>query len=478
MSPRPTLAIATAAVLVAVVLAGCSSGGERRPTGGVDTGRIDQTILPTGDEVAGDAQVTDGGKAEAAPGNGEIRGTVKDDAGLPVEDALVSLIGTEDSAVTDVQGAFRFANVTSGDHTLRITPGEVFRVHEGVVDVEAGRVTLVTITLVPVDGRGPGYRPHLHDYWGDKTEIVLFDTALDWGKAGFPGYGPAGDALSRSYSANAGTYLYFRIPERDDGLPAIVVPGTAQVRFTIAWDESEVDVDRFVLGFQPGDNKYREQPPATNGAEATVDIDAEDADNGHQGFSLWGFRIKPEARTPPVTILGLIHIKAILVKGHVPVDPPHEDFWGANATSLVRTWDTPATVASNCCADTHVTALPDPKRLVPPGTGSLDIRMGFMLTRAPGTPADLTWELLAKPADLRPDAPLSAYLALTPASESANLKVYNVPIAATQTDAYYQVDSNWVFVIRQDGEDLPFAMAEAEHRFNLEIIANKDPAYV
>jgi hypothetical protein len=473
--PTTPARILAASLVAVVVLAGCS-GTESGTRGVADTGHIDQTVLPTG-ETAGGTQATDGGKAEAAAGNGEIRGTVQDDAGLPVANALVSRIGSEASTTTGRDGGFRFTNVSSGTHVLRVTASDVYRVHEGEVTVVADRVTLVTVTLVPLDGRGPGYRPHLHDHWGDKAELSLFDMDLDYGKAGFAQYGAVGDALSRTYSANQGTFLFFSIPDRDDGQPPIVLPGTKEIRFTVSWDPADVDVDRFEVGHHSGDVKWGSEL-GENGVPFVIAVDEDDADNGHQVFSLWQFRIRPQARTVPMTILGPIHVQATLVKGELPVDPPHEDFWAGNATYLARSWDSTIPGISNCCTDAHVTVKPDAKRLIPPGTSSLSIRMGYAFTQAPGTAADLEWELLAKPANLPPGVGLDQYRVLQPASEATSLKVYDVPVDGSETDAFYQVNSNWIFVIRQEGTDLLYGLAEAQHQFRLEIVANKDPAYV
>lgn len=474
-----TTPLPIALLLLCALLAGCASN-DPTTDAGLATGTTEQTVLdPTDDgEVAGSSQTVAGGKADAAPGNGEIRGTVQDDAGLPVADALVSRIGSEASAITDDRGAFQFTNVSSGTHVLRVTASEVFRVHEGKVSVVADRVTLVTITLVPVDGRGPGYRPHLHDYWGDETELVLFDTALDWGKSGsYSAYGLAGEVLTSVYQPNNGNWwMSFSIPERDDGMPAIVVPGTDKVRFTITWDTAEVDVDRFILGFHPGDSKFRDQEPAGNGDEVAVDIEPEDTDNGHQGFSLWQFRIKPEARAVPMTILGPINVQVVMVKGQLPVDPPHEDFWGPNTTALVRAWDPPLTGVTLCCTNFHMHFVPDSGLLVPPGTKSLDLRFSVVLSQQGGTPLDGSWDLFAKPANLAPGVGVDQYRRLEPVSTSGNEQLYRLELDPAETDAFYQESSNWKFMARPD-PDAPEGFQETQHQFRLEVIANKDPAF-
>jgi hypothetical protein len=480
-------AAAAASLLTLLLLAGCASP-DAKTDGGLSTGKTEQTILDPpgkGGEVAGSSQSVAGGKAEAAAGNGEIRGVVQDDAGLAVAEALVSRIGSEASATTDVDGAFRFTNVSAGTHLLRVTASEVYRVHEGEVTVVQDRVTLVTITLVPVDGRGPGYRPHLHDYWGDREELVLLEEPIDW--ADSPGcgtdytkYGPAGTVITGGYQPNnSNWWRCFSIPESGD-TPPIVLPGTKQLRFSATWGD-DVDVDRFVFGYhspamQAGSFQVIDDAVG-QGEETTLDVTPEMADNGHQLFSLWGMRIKPEPRTQPMTILGPIHVKIVMVKGELPVDPPHEDFWGGNTSLLVRAWDPPKSGVTLCCSDFHMMLPPDANLIVPPGTLALRMRFSVVLGQASGTPADGEWDLLAKPANLAPGTPLEDYRVLEPEGTSGGVQTYLLRLDPSETDAFYQKQSNWMFAARAT-TDLAEGMQETQHHFRLEAIAEKDPAFV
>jgi hypothetical protein len=120
----------------------------------------------------------------------------------------------------------------------------------------------------------------------------------------------------------------------------------------------------------------------------------------------------------------------------------------------------------------------DTGRLVPPGTASLSICFGWASNRAPGTPHDLDWDLLVKPANMRPSTPNEDYILLKPAKTVGTYKEYTMPVTFGQTDAFYQKGSNWVFIIRQTGIDTIYGVAEYEHAFKLEVLAHKDSKYV
>lgn len=470
-------------VVALLLLAGCAGKNSTGDQGGLSTGKTEQTILTPG-ESAGASQGSDGGAAQAAVGNGEIRGTVKDDGGLVIKDALVSRLGSEESTSTNATGSFRFVNVTAGNHVLRVTAGSAFRVHEAKVTVVANRVTLVTITLVPADGRGPGYRPHLHDYWGDATELELMDAPIEWANApgctsNYAQYGAAGELLTGVYQANnVNWWRCFGIPDNGQR-PPLVLPGTGQLRFSVTWGD-DVDVDRFIFGYHAANMagaNFETLRAVGQGEEVTLDVDPESTDNGHQIFSLWVFRIRPEARTVPMTILGPLNVKIIMVKGELPVDPAHEDFWGTNTSLVVRSWDPPHAGATICCTDFHHKIGVNAKTLVPPGTASLAVRLQVVSNRAPGTPHDFNWDLSIKPANLEPTTPFEEYRPIEPASVVDGVKTYVIPVTSSETDAFYQKSSNWLFGLRPN-PDLPEALQEYEHRINLEVIANKDPAYV
>lgn len=472
-------------VVAALLLSGCASKPE--PTDESDfSGKTESRIIDPG-ASAGSSSVGDGGRAEAADGNGEIRGRIADDAELAVPGALVSLLGTEHSGVSDVNGSFRFTNITPGSHTLRVVADQ-YRVHEGSLEVVADRITEVRVLLVPANDRGPGYRPHIHDYWGTATELLLMDAALDWGKYGTyaQNYGAPGEVLTEVYQPNNGNWwMYFGITPANAGAPPIILPGTAAMRITVSWSSADANVDSFMLGYHGADTKTYSDNTYTNGVESTVDIDAEETDNGHQAFSLWGFRIKPTPRTaPPQTITGPIHVKMILVKGTVPAEPAHEDFWEANTTYVVRDENltfTPSSTYVGGCGSEYQKVYAEAGRLVPPGASRMRIKFSWAAVSPLTGVADGTYGLWWKPANLPPLTPLSEYVTVEPTRKTASSAEFDIPLAAQETDAFYQTSSNWIFYFKRT--DVPNANGicatnvEKQATYRLGVVVEKDPAY-
>ena len=84
--------------------------------------------------------------------NGEIRGTVYGhETGDPLANATVRLVETEQRALTDENGEFRFEDLPAGDYTLNVIAIGYRLLEEGnVTMVKAGEITEVKISLAPI----------------------------------------------------------------------------------------------------------------------------------------------------------------------------------------------------------------------------------------------------------------------------------------------------------------------------------------
>ena len=84
--------------------------------------------------------------------NGEIRGTVYGhETGDPLANATVRLVETEQRALTDENGEFRFEDLPAGDYTLNVIAiGYRLLEEDNVAMVKAGEITEVEISLAPV----------------------------------------------------------------------------------------------------------------------------------------------------------------------------------------------------------------------------------------------------------------------------------------------------------------------------------------
>ena len=84
--------------------------------------------------------------------NGEIRGTVYGhETGDPLANATVRLVETEQRALTDENGEFRFEDLPAGDYTLNVIAiGYRLLEEDNIAMVKAGEITEVEISLAPV----------------------------------------------------------------------------------------------------------------------------------------------------------------------------------------------------------------------------------------------------------------------------------------------------------------------------------------
>ena len=84
--------------------------------------------------------------------NGEIRGTVYGhETGDPLANATVRLVETEQHALTDENGEFRFEDLPAGDYTLNVIAiGYRLLEEDNIAMVKAGEITEVEISLAPV----------------------------------------------------------------------------------------------------------------------------------------------------------------------------------------------------------------------------------------------------------------------------------------------------------------------------------------
>ena len=84
--------------------------------------------------------------------SGEIRGTVYGhETGDPLANATVRLVETEQRALTDENGEFRFEDLPAGDYTLNVIAiGYRLLEEDNIAMVKAGEITEVEISLAPV----------------------------------------------------------------------------------------------------------------------------------------------------------------------------------------------------------------------------------------------------------------------------------------------------------------------------------------
>jgi hypothetical protein len=82
-------------------------------------GRVD-FALSRRDSAARTVALGDSTIAAREPGTGSLRGVVSGGDGRPMRDAVVSILGTQRSAHTDVDGAFRIDHIPAGTRTIEV----------------------------------------------------------------------------------------------------------------------------------------------------------------------------------------------------------------------------------------------------------------------------------------------------------------------------------------------------------------------
>lgn len=431
-----------AALGLALLLSGCFGGGA-----------TDEPI----EEPVGTVEVEPGLVVSADAG--VVRGTVIDDAGFPIRGARASLLGRDHFGDTGTDGGFEFVNVTAGAHELSVQ-AQSFQAFQREVVVTAANVTEVTVQMVPQAGAGAGYRPHVHDLWGERTEVVIMDADVDL-REGHPrttsGYNKPIYPVTRGVSGpnqNQTFDIPFAQTPGDD--PAIVFPGTKEVRVTFRWDSDEVSLSDLGFGYEPADTSdITWLAPKASGEAWTIPVTQRMADSGHQQFSLWRFYAYAANQLTasdwePGYILGPIHVEVVLVKGELYLEPIHEDFWQGQDSLVLRPLSEPYTVGICCNVRDAQAGIPFSEgMIVPPGTTQM--RIDFLWSyddAANGTPADqdytLTWRT---PAQNPHETFVTEFQSAEPVmgSKEEHRYVWILDIAPGETDAFYQSKTLWQF---------------------------------
>ncbi|MBI2078284.1 MAG: carboxypeptidase regulatory-like domain-containing protein [Euryarchaeota archaeon] len=429
------------------------------------------------------------GLVELEPGlvvagdRGAVRGVVVNDAELPVPNAAVTIIGTDSFGSADDRGAFQFVNVTAGELLLRVeasgyTPGAT------PLLVSAGNLTSVTVRLLPDGARGAGYRPHVHDYWNGNTQYTLMDVdaTVYQENSDIPRFHPAVSDVTRQYGMNyESSSAVYRIPVPSaDEPPNLVFPGAAEVQVTLTWDPQDCTLDRLGLKYRTSaTNSLVTLAPQASGTTFKIPVKPLEWDSGHQRVTFWDFYVHPANHATATTwkpglLLGPIHVKIVAVKGdELPIEPPHEDFWG-DATSLVvrKREDAPFTTATTMQRrDMSLEG-----GIVPPGANRMRMELWWSYAQGNGTAPSSNYVLAWRPGDASRETPITSYVTAADKFRGGQYLVYEIPLKPEQTDAFYQKRSNWRWAPAFEGHaDKEFFPDGARSRtFQLQITVFRD----
>lgn len=475
-------------LLLASSLAGCMGGGSR------EDGATPSSTPPTQAETG---FVPEPGLEER--GVGELHGAVLDGerAGVPLDKAIVIVLGTNRFANPGADGRYEFLNMTPGHFSIKVDRDGYVGV-EHTVEVRAGGVTYLNLTLYAkgssIVDRPAFDRPHVHDDWGGETRKQFQSFTFT----------PT-DTITRTGPFNCfyffPTYCNLVVPI--DASKAIL-PGTVNVEVKLSWQGGPHIANHWGLmaftsshTFNPlvPDNGGYSFGPRESGQVFRIPIYPFDADPGHQNFTNWHFTLRhltaSSAWNPAYAALtaGTINVEMWMEKGVVPLEPKHRRFWEDNSSvELFR---------EKVLTETSLCDNPSPGRswrldlepglFVPPGTREI---RGWMNWTANLHPAPAAWSLVVKGANYPKGDADPKWFRVADESTTAGTSVAFVIRPGTfETDKYYQKTSYWTFA-PSDGKTpgpwfsgchsqvnrIPYA--ESSTTFRLTATAYRDPTYV
>lgn len=482
-----TLAVA----FMGLLLGGCLGGGPASPAG-TQTGS---------DEPASSETVEIRPGVVVAANKGLLEGSVTTEAGLAIKGARSSLLGTSYFADTDASGAFRFENLTAATYELSVV-ATGFQAHVENVTVSKGELTTVAIRLIEDDALDAAYRPHLHDYWGEREQVTLMDSDVDLlskeanGQSGVysdPLYARTGKA-NENRSSQATDSFYVPIKSVASTDPPIIFPGSREVQVTFSWTQENVRLERLGLMYSnPNLTKHAILVPKPSGGTWTIAVDPASTDDGHDMVSSWSLYVyNPNDKDEPTTwkpglIMGPMHIKIVLVKGELFLEPEHPRFWQGNDTIKVRSGATATkfTVTDRTGGAGGLRA--EPKVIVPPGTARLILAFWYFYDDPLNGTVGNEWVLTWRTPSQGPGTPLSEYKRQAAASGVAGFKRYELDLKESDWDPFYAKQSRWLWMPSPKGqEDATTLSANDDYyrgqaagglKFRLAVTAIKDPTF-
>lgn len=251
-------------------------------------------------------------QAEPKGKNGDLFGIVVNSLGSPLSDAFVALLGTSESRTTGSDGRFEFASLAAGEYTLRVDR-VMYLSHEALVSIVKHSTTEISVSMVPANG----CEPHLHDYWGGNTALLLAELELAPSKNGTgtdPVLAAQGGVLDPTLG---GANREIRLPKGTR-----VLPGTANLTAVLNWAQSPTQTfDHLGFAYKAADAKSAVRvAPKASGVPALIGVSEGMADPAHSFETSWKFYYYFPSGQGPNAALGTIQVKIMITKGVVPVD--------------------------------------------------------------------------------------------------------------------------------------------------------------
>lgn len=482
------------AIVALLWISGCTTTPSD-PPGGPAAGGAGSTVVVDPSQEAGPGLAT---------GEAALYGRVADDAGFSLPEAHVALLDTDHTDLTDSRGRFEFPSLPPGTYRLRIDKTG-FRAAQAEVEAPSGVATRLNVTLVPLVDAGAGYRQHPHDYWNGRTEVLVKDSSFDWNpsKPASPvpqtvsrvSYWP-NQAISTSCTSNftkaqggrsltAGATTF-----KLDDPNQTIWPGTAWINISANWADSDYRGTALGFAWRSADTlNWTHGPLVPRGTVYSIPVEPHMSDVAHQVFTLWEFGLCKNDQSDKEMgriIMGRVHVRATLVRGHeIGPDPPHPKFW-ENASVPLVDWSRTVT-AMSIQRSTRGTNMPiyfPAPRLVPPGTKNVSLWISWEY-KMPGSLPPVSalnppLSLSYSPANVVPNTREygSEFKRVPPSDSGPNWRLYDVTLLEGENDAYYQTRSNWVLmwgVEGQEDEEEWRNICQCQVSIHVRALAWKDP---
>lgn len=183
-------------------------------------------------------------------------------------------------------------------------------VQSPATDRDDGHFLTPTEVAVTDSAAAAGSQMHVHDYWGNETERVLFHKIFQQ----LVGDDPFGTS-----------YAYFAPP---DG--AIVAAGSRWMNFTSRWSSDSPTLRGVEFGFRAANGDIGWVPMPREGT-ASLDLSEEMNDPPHPPRSRWMFRVGTDGGP---SVIDLDVTVSIARDGSpLPMSPPHPDSWIGRPTA-------------------------------------------------------------------------------------------------------------------------------------------------
>lgn len=494
----PALRALAAILLVAMAFSGCAG---KTPAGQDPADTQDVLVDATGAAQKNEPPAKETVQTPAgavAVNKGLLVGRVHDVSNVSIAGASVAVLGTEVHGKTSFQGTFRFDNLTPGAFDVRVEAAG-FKAKEERVTIAAGKEAVLDVVLEIKDGLDPGMAPHIHDYWGDRTDWVLMDETVPIPERVNARKNPERELLR----GNNNLEWPFILPDQEQGKPATIWPGTKEIQFTLSWgSEPENTVPNAVILLQtsPTATRVELSPVTTSGGTTTyVLASSNETDLGHAMATHWSFWLNiknsPQTSTAaykPVLAMDGIHVKITLFKGDLVLEAAHQDFWagadtlpiGDSTRACVPGTGAPPSASDRTEGHPFYFACPIwPKEnainIIPPGTEKVHVRFTWDQRPAAQSPVGLpftyhmTYRTSAMPGA---STPAEAYRTPTVLEEGTNTILYEIVLEPGDADGFYQKASTWGFKWTWDDDDFGYQFGYGL-RINLDVTAFRDPAY-